>query len=244
MSCSHGFSTYAFQHATYQFYFMDFFFSWYCCTFDASVVIDFTRFCHGFAGNLRGKMEALNFSQPTRRQNGKAGGEGGAAMQKLSPALAAKLLKRQHALSAAFWSWEKKKENINLGINLFSSVQFSQSSGQWWKIPLFLPIWISMSRSPKRMVFGVIWVCQPECSAIYAPSNSIHPNSTLIQTVETADLKQRNDPFYHEILMGETFLPLFLLTGVTPYFQLTNWPKQGRVSEPVNRDKVSWLTSQ
>lgn len=122
MSHSHGFSTYAFQHAAYLFYFMDLFFS--PDTFDASSVIDFTRFCHGFAGNLRRNMEALNFSQPTRRQNGKAGGKGGAAMQKLSPALAAaKRLERQQAVSTAFWSWEKKKENTNLGINLFSSVQ-------------------------------------------------------------------------------------------------------------------------
>lgn len=45
--------------------------------FDVSVVIDFTRFCHGFPGNLRRNMEALNFSQPTRQHNGKARGRGG-----------------------------------------------------------------------------------------------------------------------------------------------------------------------
>lgn len=38
--------------------------------------------------------------------------------------------------------------------------------------------------------------------------------------------------------MGGTFLPLFLFTGVTRYFQLTNWRKQGRVSEPLNRNEV------
>lgn len=62
------------------FYFTYFFFqlttvALLMCTV-VSVVIDSTRFCHGFANNLSCNMEAMNFSQPTQRHNGKAGGVG------------------------------------------------------------------------------------------------------------------------------------------------------------------------
>lgn len=100
----------------------------------ASVVIDSTRFRHGFAGNLRRNMEALNFSQPTRRHNGKAGGEGrgrgrgrGCDAGIITCTLAAaELLERQHGGSAAFvlkLEREVKKKNS-------SHFGFSQSSGQ------------------------------------------------------------------------------------------------------------------
>lgn len=129
MSRSHVFCTSAIRHATYLFYYRYFFFYWCCCAFDASVVIDFTCFCHGLASNLRRNMEALNFSPPTRRHNGKAGGKAGVGeglrcrndhLHSLPPSCWSD---NMLSLLLLYWSWKKKKENTNFGINSFSSVQ-------------------------------------------------------------------------------------------------------------------------
>lgn len=125
-------------------------------------------------------MEALNFSQPTQRHNGKAGGigKGGEGLRCRNYHL--------HSLPPSCWSDNMlsmlhfetgKRGRKTEAWESILSAQFSQSSGQWGEIPLALAIWISMSSSPKRMVFWVIWVCQPECSAIpmhhQAPSTPI-----------------------------------------------------------------------
>lgn len=115
-----------------------------------SVVIDSTRFCHGFTGNLRRNMEALNFSQPTRRHDGKAGGEGKgegggvAAMQELSPALAAaELLKRHRGGSDA----------SVLKLKRFGSVSHQVSDRRF---NYFHQLEFFSSRSPNTMLFCVI----------------------------------------------------------------------------------------
>lgn len=209
----------------------------------ASVVIDSTRFCHGFAGNLRRNMEALNFSQPTRRHNGKAGGEG------RGKGIITCTRSRRAAGAATWWLCcicaEAGTRGGKKNSSHFGSVSRQVSDG---KCDYFSPTWICTSRSPNRMLFWVIWFSESVTQSLlqFLRANKLRPLPvhTDSDLLELPIWKKRNDPSHREIVTGETFLPLFLFTGVPRYFQLTNWRKRGRVSEPLNRDEVPWLTSQ
>lgn len=159
-------------------------------------------------------------------------------MQTLSPALAAaKLLERQHAVSAALVLKLGKAEGKHKFGNQFipfTSVSHQVSEGKIHYLYRYEFEWVARQR---QGCFESVnqSVVQFRCTI------KLHP----LQFHTDSDCRNCwSETEKWSIPMGETFLPLFLFTGVMRYFQLTNWPKQGQVSELVNRDEVSWLTSQ